>query len=146
MHLNKILLEFFKYILRLILLSVILFVVGLSLITQQFPPDFSKIRNFYDMYKYLKKTTARNSVVSNEFGSNNINANDDALSELLKHRENVSKILSDFNVDLKMFNTNLEPIENHLCLHEKSLIISLEDKIADLEKTNLRLMKLIKPK
>ena len=54
--------------------------------------------------------------------------NDDEISELIKQRENVSKMLSNFKPNFKLETTD------HLCLHEKSLIISLEDKISELKK------------
>ena len=140
MRLQNILTEFLKFIIRSIVFSAIVFSLSFSLLTRQFPPDFSKLAKIYDQLAKLKIIDSDKSTGTKALDPNR--SETDELQSLIEQKQKLSQILSEMNI-FDLAKNETWDLKDPKCLHEQALINQLKDKIKALDEQNLNLNKKI---
>lgn len=142
MYLQNIIFEFLKFILRSIVFSVLVFLISFSLLTQQFPPDFSKLKNIYGSYSKLKAISSNKSTRTKTENNKSNLSEEDNIEALMAQKQNLSQILSEMNI-FEFTKSEAQDLKELSCINEKALINQLKDTIKDLDNQNLKLNKKI---
>lgn len=94
--------NFLKFILRSLAMSLVVSVTAYCYLTRTFPPDLSRLKNIYSSYKKLTKLTTeiQASQILKSSPDAPVQSPDDEdkdLAQLIEHRRQIIDLLSQFN-------------------------------------------------
>ncbi len=134
MDFQKAVLNFFKFVSKSILMSVVISIAGYCLLTRKFPPDFGRLKKMYLSYQKVLKLTqeikaSEQAKQSSPAEGQSAEDQEKDLNRMVEHRKQVLELLSQFNFtepQLKQQNSEAKAALSDLENNPKSVLLSYE--------------------